>query len=53
MAGFWVRYAVMFAVISVSYWAGWLRGAYVVARCKAGECPVPSCENYRGRKNKS
>jgi len=49
---FLATYGVMFSVIFVSYWAGWLRGAYVMWRCKEGECPVPSCENYRGRKNK-
>lgn len=46
-------YGVMFLVSLVSYMVGWARGAYVMLRCKEGDCPVPSCENYRGRKNKS
>jgi len=48
---FLATYGPMLAVGLVSYAVGWLRGAYVMARCKEGDCPVPSCENYRGRKN--
>jgi len=41
-------YAVMFLVSLVSYGAGWARGAYVMMRCKEGDCPVPSCKNHKG-----
>jgi hypothetical protein len=43
-------YGVMFAVALVSYAVGWLRGAYVMMRCKDGNCDLPSCGNYAPKK---
>jgi hypothetical protein len=38
--------ALILALAAV-YVIGYARGAYVMMRCKEGNCPFPGCENHR------